>query len=357
MDINFFYGNNNTPILSNLILGLYLILIITAVIFMSSSVAFSIQANDEEYTFAFKWGSYGNADGQFLRPHDIEFDSMGDVYVVDRDRHDIQKFTPNGTFISKWGQHGTQDGELDVPYSISIDKHDDIYVVDMFNNRIQKFDNKGTFLAKWDKFDSKDSNDTMHMPEDMAIDPNSGNVYITDTGNNRTIKLDSKFNFISDWGSLGKGRGQFDHPHGIGVDSLGNVFVNEFSNARIQKFDSNGKFITQWGSEGTGPGQFNLGLEHLFVDQEDNVWMVDGKNNPRVQKFDSNGTYLTEVGSGPCTIPDDVKKDPVKMASYNKCDGMLEQPEHANINAEGDLYVVDRGNQRMVVYSPVKDQE
>ena len=83
------------------------------------------------------------------------------------------------------------------------------------------------------------------------------------------------------------------------------------------------------------------------------VSQVDGNKNPTLQKFDSNGKYLAEVGSGRCIIPDNIKNDPVAMASYDKCDGKLHLPEHALINSKGDLYVVDRGNQRMVVYSPI----
>ena len=350
------YGCYNTLTLSKLIISLFsTLIIVSTVTLMISSIAFSLQTIDNQYSFAFKWGSRGTGDGQFLRPHDVEFDSNGNVYVSDRDRNDIQKFTPNGAFIMKWGHNGTDDGEFRSPYSINIDKHDNVYVVDMNNHRIQKFDNNGTFLLKWDRFDAKGSNNTMQMPEDMAIDPVSGYVYITDTGNNRTIKLDDKFNFILDWGTLGTGEGEFKHPHGIGVDSSGNVYVNEFETARIQKFDGDGNFIKQWGSAGKGPGEFDLALEHLFVDSQDNVWQVDGKNNARIQKFDSNGNYLAEVGSGPCIIPDNIKNDPVAMASYDKCDEELHLPEHALINSKGDLYVVDRGNQRMVVYSPIID--
>jgi len=194
---------------------------------------------------------------------------------------------------------------------------------------------------------------TMHGPEAMAMDPVSGNVYITDTGWNRKIKLDSNFNFELHWGSYGTGEGEFNHPHGIGVDSSGNVYVNEYV-PRIQKFDKDGNFIKQWGSVGRGSGQFDSALEHLFVDPQDNVWQLDGPEKPRIQKFDNDGNYLTKVGSGPCIIPDNIKNDPIQMASFNKCDGKLHQPEQANINSKGDLYVVDRGNQRIVVYSLVK---
>lgn len=309
------------------------------------------QETEKIYEFAFKWGSKGTGDGQFLRPHGIDFDSHGNVYVTDRDLNNIQVFTSDGKFLYKWGEKGKGKGEFTTPYSVTLDKYDNVYVADRDNSRIQKFDSNGNFIKLWKKFDIPGSTDTLFRPEALAIDSSSGNVYITDTGNNRTIKLDSNFNFISKWGSTGSGEGEFDHPHGIGVDTSGNVYVNELNLPRIQKFDSNGDFIKQWGSKGTGPGEFDLKLEHLFVDK-DNVWQVDGADNPRVQKFDTEGNYITSAGSGPCIIPDEIKNDAKKMAEYDECDGKLHQPEHANVNSSGDLYVVDRGNQRIMVFSP-----
>jgi DNA-binding beta-propeller fold protein YncE len=78
-----------------------------------------------------------------------------------------------------------------------------------------------------DKFDAQGSKDTMSFPGVLTIDPSSGNVFITDTGNNRTIKLDYNLEFLLDWVSYGTEPGEFDHPHGIGVDSEGNVYINE----------------------------------------------------------------------------------------------------------------------------------
>ena len=54
----------------------------------------------EQYSFAFKWGSEGSGNGQFDRPHDVEFDSEGNVYVSDRDLNNTQKFDTEGNFIT-----------------------------------------------------------------------------------------------------------------------------------------------------------------------------------------------------------------------------------------------------------------
>jgi DNA-binding beta-propeller fold protein YncE len=87
-----------------------------------------------------KWGSFGSANSQFMRPHDIAFDSKGNVYVSGRDNNNIQKFTHNGTFLLKWGTKGSGDGQLLKPEHVSIDEHGNLYVVDRGNARIQVFE-------------------------------------------------------------------------------------------------------------------------------------------------------------------------------------------------------------------------
>ena len=276
-----------------------------------------------QYCFDFQWGgSEGTGNGQFIRPHDVAFDSSGFVYINDRGRHDIQKFTPDGRFISKFGEEGQDLGQFSHPYSMLIDPNDNVYVVDRANDRIQKLTINGIPLFEVGGFSD---------PEDMAIDKD-GNFYVTDTGADRIIKFDQNFNFIYELGSTGDGPGEFEHPHGIGVDSVGNLYVNDGFSPRIQKFTNDKTFIKQWGSLGTGDGQFTLPLEHLEVDSTDKVFMIDSETNPRAQLFDTEGNYITkfgELGSGA---------------------GELDIPEHISVDTQGHAYVVDRGDLTIKVF-------
>jgi DNA-binding beta-propeller fold protein YncE len=203
-----------------------------------------------------------------------------------------------------------------------IDPADNLYIVDKGNDRIQKLTITGVPLFAVGGFST---------PEDMATDRN-GNFYVTDTGADRIIKFDQNFNFIYELGSTGDGPGEFEHPHGIGVDSMGNLYVNDAFSPRIQKFTNDGFFIKQWGSLGTGDGQFTLPLEHLEVDSTDKVFMVDSESNPRVQLFDTEGNFITKFG------------EPGSGA------GELDVPEHLSVDTQGNVYVVDRGDQTMKVF-------
>ena len=49
---------------------------------------------DSQGKFITKWGSFGKADGQFMDPEHLALDSEGNVYISDRKRDDIQKFSP-----------------------------------------------------------------------------------------------------------------------------------------------------------------------------------------------------------------------------------------------------------------------
>lgn len=285
----------------------------------------------QTYTFVRKWGSFGTGNGQFERPHDVAFDSKGSVYVSGRDNNNVQKFTHNGTFILKWGTKGSKDGQFKIPYSIGIDPSDHIFVVDRENSRIQEFDTNGRFIKKWYGI----GNDKFKRPEDITISPFG--IFITDTGNDRVFKVDNNFSLITKWGSKGTGNGQFIHPHAIDVDSKGNVYVGVLKQPGVQVFDSNGKFIKRWGKSGTGPGEFSIPQEHIAIDKKDYIYIVDGASNPRVQKFFTNGTLVAIIGT------------------KGIGDGQLLKPEHVSIDTEGNLYVVDRGNARMQVFTPHVD--
>jgi tripartite motif-containing protein 71 len=145
-------------------------------------------ANATDYKFVKKWGGKGSDDGQFLRPHDLDFNKEETIlYIVDRDGSRIQAFDKDGFFLFKFGEDGTDDGQMHVPYGIDVDVEGNIWLADRANDRVQKFDSEGKFITKFG-------------------------------------------------GSYGKGDGQFQDPEHLAVDSESNVYVSDRKRDDIQKF-------------------------------------------------------------------------------------------------------------------------
>jgi DNA-binding beta-propeller fold protein YncE len=76
---------------------------------------------------------------------------------------------------------------------------------------------------------------------------------VTDNVDDRIQKFSNTGKYIRQWGSVGPGKGQFDHPSGIAVDSKGHVFVVDNINDWILEFSNTGHAMTGWnGSKGGG---------------------------------------------------------------------------------------------------------
>ena len=147
---------------------------------ISSANAFHLA---KQYVFVKKWGSLGTGDGQFKRPHDLDFDPQEKyLYTLDRDGNRVQVFDKNGTFIMKWGSLGTGDGQFHTPYGVDVDSAGNVWIADRNNARIQKFDSNGKFLLKFGSLGAGEGQ--FDFPRMVAVDKDLKYVYVSDRGNN-----------------------------------------------------------------------------------------------------------------------------------------------------------------------------
>lgn len=286
------------------------------------------------YTYEFKWGTNGSSDGQFLNPHDIAFDATGaNLWVCDRDRNDVQKFTSAGVFISKFGSAGSGNGQYNVPYAMDINPaFTHLYICDRGNDRVQKVDLVGNYVSKITSVNGKN----LSSPEDICFDPTNGNIFICDTGNNRVIKLDSNHNFITEWDGSGGDGTRFNHPHSMDITAEGDILVSCGNDPFTQKFTNNGVYIKRWGSEGNGQGQVRMFLEHGDVDIFQRWHLINNDIRPIINVWTTNGDWITQYGA----------------TTSGNADGQFNEPEHVTCHPiSGKPYVVDANNQRIQVFS------
>jgi tripartite motif-containing protein 71 len=337
------YTHQHHVSISLLLILLSIIASMTVFSFFSSSLLSSANAFHlaKQYMFVKKWGSKGIGDGQFKRPHDLDFDPQEKyLYTLDRDGNRVQVFDKNGTFIMKWGTLGTGDGQFHTPYGVDVDSAGNVWVADRNNARIQKFDKNGNFVLKFGSLGA--GNGQFDFPRMVAVDKDLKFVYVADSNNNRIQKFDINGNFVMSWGTKGRGDGQFIVPVSVVIDNKGDIIVDERGNPRVQKFDGNGKFLLKFGSEGPRDGQFSH-MEHIAIDKYNNIYVNDpqadatGNHIPRVQKFSHDGKFITKFGSA------------------GTGDGQFVDPEHLAIDSNGYVYVSDRGNNNIQVFKPVDD--
>jgi DNA-binding beta-propeller fold protein YncE len=163
-------------------------------------------------------------------------------------------------------------------------------------------------------------------PRGIAIDT-AGNILVADTNNGRIEKFSPSGVFITSMGMKGKGHGQFGGPSGLAVDHCGYIYVAEAINDRVQKLAPNGTFIAEWAPGFYGPGR-------IVVGPDDSIYVVD-TGRTRIVKFSPDGGVLTTWGSG------------------GHDDGQF--ADHTSVAVDptsNKVYVADPVNSRIQVFDP-----
>jgi DNA-binding beta-propeller fold protein YncE len=288
---------------------------------------------------------YGNDQYQFNTPRDIAVAPDGTLYAADSLNHRILHLNPDGTLLHAWGEFAASDtntgeiapsGRFNEPWGLAVGPDGSVYVADTWNNRIQKFTAEGDFVTMWGQFGAAESRYHFWGPRGVAVD-GQGRVYVTDTGNKRVVIFDSDGNALESVGGAGLGVGQFDEPVGIAVDDLGRVYVADTWNKRVQVLIPDGDSLSY-------PTHITWDIDAWFGDSLDNkpFLAIDDAYNTyvadpvmgRVLVFGLQGNFLASwgaFGSGPAEI--------------GIVGGLA-------LDAEGDVWVSDARNHRLMRFSP-----
>lgn len=270
------------------------------------------------------------------KPLSVTVDEDGRIYVVDSVNNRIARFNPQGNFDKIIGTAGSKPGQLRYPVAI-VTFGDNLYVADLYNFRVQIIKFPGLIFNRQGKFLS-----SLPLPQDRH---KAGAI----------------------------------KPLALAVDANGDLYVADGNKQRIVVFGPTGKFLRQFGRAGTKPGQFSF-INGLAVDDQSKKLYVADSNNGRVQILswegkplgEINGTNFTTTMFYPRGIALDQRRKILYVSdtlgsivyAYNlnnrkaktigqKGDGVGEYqfPGGLALDGAGNLYVADRQNNRVVVYS------
>ena len=267
---------------------------------------------------------------QLAQPHEIRFDTKGNLYVVERDNFVVRRIDMKSGIISTFaGTPGSKgfsgDGgiatkaQFNQPHGITIDPSDNLYVCDVLNNRVRRVDAKTgiitTFAGNGQAGRTPDqgplTQTAIEGPRSLEAS-RAGKIYVALREGNSVFDLDAK-------------TGRLKRVAGNGQ----NGYTGDGGPAVAATFGA------------AAPGGLT-GPKGLCVSEDGNTMYVADCENHVVRKVDlRTGIISTVVGTGkPGDGPDG---DPLKC--------QLNRP-HAVYVRNKILYIADSSNHRIRTLMP-----
>jgi len=205
--------------------------------------------------------------------------------------------------------------------------------------------------------------DFLKLPPDLyfgevaGVAVNSkGHVFVFSRGNTTGPAYGASAAQLLEFGADGKFVREIGHnlyawsyAHTVKVDREDNIWVTDKGSDMVIKFNPEGRVVMVFGrkqeasDDGTGPlkdsnpplppedGMFRQ-VTDVAWDKFSNAYISDGYINSRIAKVDKDGKWLNSWGE-PGSKP-----------------GQFDTPHSIALDAEGNVYVADRGNRRIQVF-------
>jgi tripartite motif-containing protein 71 len=353
-------------------------------------------------------GTVGNAcggAGELDGPRDAVAGSDGTVYVSDYTCWTVDAFHPlfdsssPGGFVQQVPDPAIPPpaGGLNMPVGVAVSPIDDtVYVTDSFNQRIQEFDGPetagttaGAFVQMWgSRLPVQSDAFALDYPRGVAIDPNNGHVWVSDTRSgyvkqytvSGVTPTTAAVTFDTDFGGEGVSPWYLFYSDGIAVGPDGTLYVPDSGYGYFDVISQTGTVEAQFpcGVLAGAPSVFN-GCTTATFDSANGYIYAASINQGLVDVFTPTGTLVTTIGTGTLGEPfgvaisgstlyvTDSKKNRVSeftigsggtgtylgsFGAKGTANGDLSRPLGIALDAAGDVYVTDYGNDRVEVFKP-----
>jgi sugar lactone lactonase YvrE len=275
------------------------------------------------------------------------FERCGQNSCADSDLDPILKFDENGKLVRSFGK-----GMFIFPHGIDVDDDGNVWVVDCScigrarpdslapkGHQVFKFSPEGKLLLTLGKAGGGREAGNLFQPNDVLV--TRTHIYVAEghgsaAGSHARIsKFDASGKFLTSFGTFGAGKGQFDQPHALAMDSKGRLVIGDRSNNRIVIADQEGNWQDEWYQFSRASG--------IWIDKNDMMYVTDSesKSVARTRQDWERGIRIGSLKDGKVLyfIPDPDKNPP----STSMAEGIA-------VDANGVIYGAEVGPKRLQRY-------
>jgi DNA-binding beta-propeller fold protein YncE len=257
---------------------------------------------------------------QLSAPHEVRFDSRGNIYVAERDSHVVRHIDMKSGVITTAAGTGARgysgdDGpankaQLAQPHSIAIDKSDNVYICDIVNNRVRRIDSKTGIISTYAGTGGPENTPDeaplegtpTRGPRSIEIAPD-GTMYLILREGNKVFAIDparrrlrriagtGELRYSGDGGpalnaTFGAPGNALNGPKGVAYSPDGMLYIMDCENHAIRKIDLKQGTISTvvgTGQRGDGPDgdplMCKLARPHGVFIQGRTVYIGDSENH------------------------------------------------------------------------------
>ncbi len=273
------------------------------------------------------------------------------------------------TIAGNYGLGGSYSGNgalaanagLSNPSDVAVNAVGDVFIADTYNNVIREVNHAngvittvaGNGNSGYSGNGGPATSAELNDPTGVAVD-SAGDLFIADSGNNVIREVNHVTGVITTVAGNGSsgysGNGEaatgaeLNDPVGVAVDAAGNIFIADSGNNVIREVNASTGIISAiagnhtTGYSGDGGAATSAKLDDptaVAVDAISEVFIAD-QGNDVIRKVDTSGHISTVAGDGVAGYSGD---------GYAATGAKLHSPADVAVDAAGDIFIADTGNQ------------
>jgi DNA-binding beta-propeller fold protein YncE len=312
---------------------------------------------------------------QVREPFGVEFTPAGEMIVVEMSKGErvlrldragvVQRIAGAGSkgFAGDGGD--PKQAQFNGVHNLAVLPDGTVLLADCWNQRIRRLDPKFTKIDTWagngNKAFEGDGGPAVRagfgMVIQIAADPKGEFIYVADIGSKRVRRINVKSGIVETVAGNGKGGVPTDgakavdsplsDPRAVVPDRDGGFYVLERGGNALRHVDAAGVIKTVVGtgrgglSGDGGPAHAATlnGPKHACLDRDGTVVIADAENHV-IRRYDPKSGMITRVAGTGQKGSAGIGSDPLKAE--------LNRPHGVTIGPEGELYIVDSYNDRIL---------